>query len=479
MSRLFTRYKPCAIVLMWAAVLLIPSWGVGQDSEPGILTLEDLMFMVREHHPVARQAGLQTRRGEAGLRMARGGFDPKLYTSLDQKYYDDKSYFSHLDGGIKVPTWFGLEFKAGFEQQSGEYLNPERTTPAGGLLMAGVQLPLGQGLMIDQRRAALFAARINQQATEAERRLMLNDLLFNAAATYWDWVLSEYRLQVLRGARDLAAARFDFVRGSYTMGARAAIDTVEAYLQVQLFDQQIQEALIENTTVRLELSNFLWSESSVPLALDASTRPPDSLQWMAIPGVSSDSVEQWIARLGSDHPDLQRAALKLSVLEVERRLKADKLKPRVNLQYNLLAEPVGDAILSQISPANYKWGVAFEMPIFLRKERGDLQLTRVKQEEARLERDQKLLQWRNKIRTYAYALDNLEVQSRIAGETVANVRRLVEAERNRFENGESSLFVLNTRQVKLIEAELKWLALKTKQQQTGLALRWAMGTGWQ
>ncbi len=479
MTRPFTIVKCIAVVLTCIGGVCLPTSGAGQEGEPKVLALEDLLALVREYHPVARQAGLQTVRGEAGLQKARGGFDPKLYTVIDQKYYNGKSYFSHLDGGLKVPTWFGVELKAGFDQQSGEFLNPENTTPTGGLLMAGIQVPLGQGLMIDQRRATLFAARVYQKATEAERRMMLNDLLFNAAATYWDWVLTEYSLQILQDARSLAISRLDFVRGSYSLGSKAAIDTVEAFLQVQLLDQQLQEAQVENNTSRMELSNYLWAEGSTPLELEWATRPPDSLQWSPVPEVPSDTVEQWISRLAVDHPDLQRATLKLSALEIDRRLKADKLKPRLNLQYNLLTEPIGDAFLAQISPVNYKWGLEFEMPIFLRKERGDLQFAKVKLEEARLERDQKQLEWRNKVRTYAYTQENLKAQVQLAERTVENVRRLLFAERNRFENGESSLFLLNTRQLKLIEAEMKWLTLKTKQQKTGLALRWALGVGWQ
>ncbi|MCF8237618.1 MAG: TolC family protein [Saprospiraceae bacterium] len=479
MTSLLTRIKCLAIAFMCTSLICLPDRGVGQEGEPLVLSLEDLLNLVREYHPVARQAALQIQRGEAGLRMAKGGFDPKLYTAIDQKYYNDKSYFSHLEGGLKVPTWFGVEFKAGFDQQSGEFLNPENTTPTGGLVMAGLQIPVGQGLLIDQRRSALFAARVYQKATEAERRMMLNDLLFDVSTSYWDWVLTEYNLRILREARDLAMSRMEFVRGSFSLGAKAAIDTVEAFIQVQLLDQQLQEALVENNAIQMELSNYLWSDASIPLELKETTLPPDSLQWLVAPRLSADTVELWISRLALDHPDLQRAALKLSALEIDRRLKADKLKPRLNLQYNFLTEPVGDAFLSQISPSNYKWGLEFEMPIFLRKERGDLQLSKVKLEEARLVRDQKLLEWRNKVRTYAYAQENLQGQIQLAERTVQNVRQLLVAERNRFENGESSLFLLNMRQQKLIESEMKWMALKTKQQQTGLALRWALGIGWQ
>lgn len=460
-------------------LLLLMQGLVAQDKpEPSVLTPDDLIRLVLTRHPVARQADLQIRRGAATRLAARGGFDPKLYADLDQKYFDDKSYFSHLEGGMKVPAWFGAEVKAGFEQYSGSYLNPERTVPAGGLVAAGVNLSLGQGLWIDQRRATLFTARLYQQATVVERQLILNDLLFDATSTYWEWVSAAVGLQVFRNARDLAVTRLDYVRGSFRLGSRAAVDTLEAFLQVQTIDQQIQAAEVTEQQARLAVSNFLWTEDLEPLELAEDVVAPDPQTWVGQIWFNPDSLATWVSRVDLDHPEIRRYDLKLATLDVDRRLKAEKLKPRINVQYNLLTEAVGSDLVSQISPDNYKWGVEFAMPLFLRKERGDLQMARIKIEEARLGRDQKTLELRNKVRAYAMEQTNLAGQVDLLEQTVTNYRRMLNAEQTRFENGESSLFLVNSRQLKLIDVELKLVQTRVKFQKTGFALRWALGIGW-
>lgn len=441
-------------------------------------SVEDFVQLVRSHHPVAAQADLQLQRGEANLRSARGGFDPQLYTYVDQKNYDGTSYFSQLDGGMKWPSWFGVEVKAGYDQQTGVYLNPENTTPPGGLLVAGIQVPVGQGLLIDQRRAALFAARVYVRATEAERRWMLNDLLYNAVATYWEWVFAGNQLTILNEGRALAANRLDFVRESFKLGSRAAIDTLEAFLQVQTLDQELQSARVANQSARLALNTYLWSPDRKPLALQDGTVAPRLSNDIAGESMPPDSVLVWLSRLSIDHPDIQRYDLKLAGLEVDRRLKADKLKPKLNLQYNVLTEPVGSEIISQVSASNYKWGLEFAFPLFLRKERGDLQMTRIKMEETTLDRDQKLFEWQNKVRAYFFEIENLKDQMALMRETVTNYERMLFAERVRFENGESSLFLVNSRQMKLIDAELKQVELRTKFQKMNVALRWALGMAW-
>ncbi len=449
-----------------------------QIDSSGVLTLASVLQMVRANHPIAAQADLQLRRGQAGLKAARGGFDPRLYTNLDQKNYDGTAYYSQLDGGVRLPTWFGVEFKAGYNQQTGTYLNPENTTPPGGLAVAGIKVPIGQGLLIDQRRAALFKARIDVRAAEAERRWLLNDLLFQAASTYWEWVRSENQLAILNNARSLAASRLDFVRGSFVLGSRAAIDTLEAFVQVQALDQEVQAAQIDSRSARFSLSTFLWSPDGQPLELQDQVMAPGFVGVNQNQTVSADSVQQWMNRIEFDHPDILRYELKLNALDIDRKLKADQLKPKINFQYNLLTEPVGSDLIRDISPSNYKWGLEFEFPLFLRKERGELDMARIRLEETTLDRDRKLVEWQNKAKACLFESENLKTQIELMDQTVINYQRLLMAERNRLENGESSLFLVNNRQMKLIEAELKQNELQAKLRKTNVALLWALGIRW-
>lgn len=462
-------------VVMLGLSLCCGGNGYAQVRDSTSLSLDQFLDLVRAWHPMARQADLQLKLGEARLLAARGGFDPKLFTTLDQKYFDDKNYFSLLDGGAAAPTWFGLEFKAGLEQHRGLFLNPERNVPPGGLLYAGVSLPLGQGLLIDQRRAALFGARIFRDATEVERRLMLNDLFFDATLAYWEWAFSEYELRIFQDALDLAEERLEYVRGSYLGGARAAIDTLEALLQVQMLTQEREAALLENAQSRLALSNFLWTPDLQAFLLPAAVIAPDTLVTGGYLAPPPEMLATWLERVPVDHPDMQRYTLKLAELEVDRRLRADRLKPRLDLRYNFLTEYAGDNDLARFSPANYKWGLDFQFPLFLRKERGDLQMARIKLQDTGLERDRKLPEIRNKIRAYAMEQENLAGQIGLLSTATRNYRRLLDAERQRLENGESSLFLINQRQVQLIGAERKLLKTKLGYRKAQLALRWALG----
>ena len=79
------------------------------------LTEDAFISMVKQNHPLIKLSDLQPKYGDAYLLKAKGSFDPKVYGSLDQKYFDGKQYYSVGDYGIKYPTWYGLTLKTGVE----------------------------------------------------------------------------------------------------------------------------------------------------------------------------------------------------------------------------------------------------------------------------------------------------------------------------------------------------------------------------
>ena len=153
---------------------------IAQDSVITTLTFESFMNRVKTHHPIAMQADLKLNQGDAYLRKARGNFDPKAYSDVSQKYFTDKQYYSIINSGLKVPTWYGIEVSGGYSQNEGVFLNPENNNPAAGLWHAGVSVSVGKGLFIDERRAELKKAKIYIESTIAERTLLYNELLYDA-----------------------------------------------------------------------------------------------------------------------------------------------------------------------------------------------------------------------------------------------------------------------------------------------------------
>ncbi len=454
-------------------LLLIQAGNVmGQNGSQEVLGFEEYLAYVKKYHPVVRQANLHLKRGEAELLRARGAFDPKLEIDYSQKEFKGTEYYDILNSTFKIPTWYGLELKAGFEQNEGIYLNPERTVPPEGLFSAGISVSAGQGLIIDKRRADLRVARALRNRTAAERDLMVNEVLYEAAVTYLEWARLYMQLEVYEGFVENAEQRFDGISRSASTGEIPAIDTVEAEIVLQDRVLALEKTRIKVVKQQLDISNFLWLENHIPVELQPQIVPETGF---LLNGVDfAETMEDLLQDFSlENHPKLQALQAKLQALEVERRLKVNNLLPKLNLEYNFLT-PDPD-VVGNYDTSNYKAGLNFSFPLFLRKERGELKLAEFKLEEASLEVELNRRQIENKLQGLLQELESYRDQLRLSIRMVENYRQLLAAEERKFSFGESSLFLINSRENKLIEARLKQNELFTSFVKSKIELYQSLG----
>ncbi|MDZ4751066.1 MAG: TolC family protein [Flavobacteriales bacterium] len=462
-------------LIRFVVVSMICSIGIssyGQFAPDGVLTLDAFVQWVKENHPVSKQADLQLQRGNAIVQTARGSFDPKLWMDLDQKYFDEKQYFSHLDGGLKIPTWFGVELSSGFQENEGVFLDPENSTPGGGLFYAGISLPIGQGLFIDERRAMLRKAKLMERSTVEERKLLLNELIFEAGRTWLAWFKAYNSLIVYQEALGLAQFRFDAVKSTALFGDRPYIDTLEAGIQVQTRRLYVQQAELELANARARMAVHLWVDGLIPLEMEEFVRPPlaDDLP-MAMPPPEIMLMDSVVSR----HPALNIYEYQIDQFKIDRRWRAEQLKPVLDLQYKPLTEAIGADPLAGYSIENYRWGLGFSMPILLRKERGFLKLTDVKISEAEFELNMKEAEVVYRIRLYLNEYNSTRDQIALFSTTTRDFRSLLEGERQMFDNGESSLFMVNAREMSYISARVQLLELLVQNRNSILGASFAGG----
>ena len=446
-----------------------------------VFDLDTYLSWVRAYHPVARQANLLQAQAEAEQLYARGEFDPKFYGNYDRKSFDGKDYYTIGETGLSIPTWYGIDFKVSYNWTDGIFLNPEEELPAAGQAIAGVEIPLAQGLLFDMRRAQVKQANLLQTINEATRRQILNDLLLDAIESYWNWSYAYYQMQVIENALLFAQQRFEITRESYFQGFKPAIDTIESLIQVQIRQIELNDAHIAYRNSTLQLSNFLWYEQLIPLEVTPQLRP-GSLTFTPIPDIQQQ-LELLQANLDILHPDLIVLSLKQEQLAIKERLKLEYLKPKVTLKYNFLADGIdffeeannGRSEFGALWLENYKFGINASFPLWMRAARGDLQLVRLEITDNQFKIRQKNLEINNKIEALSQELATTFQQVDTYQAVVANYQRLLDAENEKFRIGESSIFLLNTREQKLIEAQLKLLKLKATYRKLEGKLQWAGG----
>ena len=416
-----------------------------------VLGFNEYLGYVKKYHPVAKQAQLTISVGQAQLLKARGGFDPKLEADYDRKDFQGTQYWDRLNATFKIPTYYGVEFKAGFDQAEGEFINRDETFPEEGLFSAGVKLSLARGFWINERMATLRKAKFFREQAKADQDLLVNQILFDASIAYFEWLRAHKDAAIFGRFLTNAQVRFEGVKKSALAGERAKIDTVEAKIAVQNRALSLEQAKVKLLKKSLQLANFLWIED-IPLELQPNVRPDYS---------PVEDVDQSLEILGKpldsftidNHPKLRSLGYKIDGLRVDQRLKANKLLPRIDVEYNFLTE--ASESFNSLNTNEFKGGFNFYLPLFLRKERGDLKLAKFKLRDAQFERDNAQVEIRNKVFAIYGELDSYVTQNDLIFNIVRDYQTLLSAEERKFSFGESSLFLINSRESKLIDSELK------------------------
>ena len=468
----------CWLLLLW---VFRPAGVAAQAfaADSLVLTAPDFYHQISHYHPLIRRADLLVAEARQQIREARGAFDPKLFSYYDQKQFGNSLYYEKWQTGLALPLLpAGLDLKIAYDRAAGRYLNPENTLPPTGLGMLGVSVPLGRGLFTDARRNALQQARLAPSLAAAEQLKLVNKTLLDAAKAYWDWYLAYAQFRLLQEGRQLALTRFEAVRRRALLGDAAAIDTTEALITVQERSQQMQAAALAMQNARLAVTAFLWQPAGTDLQ-PAELPPlaiPQPFRWQTTdPALLATLLE----RATNRHPELLALDLKRGQLQIEERFRRAALQPQVVLDANLLSRtrPLGEwGNTYGFGLENRKIGLDMTFPLFLRKERGKLQQVQIKIEQLDLDRQQTRRQVENRLLQAWNDISLLGQQNQTYEVMVGNQTRLVQAERAKFDLGESSLFLVNSRESKLIDMQLKQQELLAKQQKAYAELWFAAGT---
>lgn len=445
------------LLLLW----VVP-FGWAQEKENSIqqreFTLNDLEELLMANHPVVKQAQIVSVSAKAAIAQARGKFDPALKAAFNNKYFGNSDYYNHWNSELKVPLWLaGADLKVAYDRNTGMYTNPETTTPTAGLSGVGLSIPLGQGLVIDQRRSTLQQAKAMLAYAEAEQVKQINAIWFEAVRHYWDWYLAFRQYELLKEGVTLAETRFKAISTQTVLGDAPSIDSVEAAITVQERKMELAKYTVALKNNRVLLSNHLWSDSQQPLELPDHAVPylADSTHFSP----AALDISSLLTQAQEQHPELLKLESKSQQLRIEERYRKELLKPKLNVSGTLLSTRRN---FNELIPghydfnwSNYKMGVEFAFPLFLRTERAKLKEVRLKQENLyydQLVTDRHIA---NDITTKYNDLWAYSNQVELQVLSINNQEILLAGELQKFDLGESTLFIINTRETKLIDMRIK------------------------
>ncbi|ANW96448.1 hypothetical protein AXE80_09220 [Wenyingzhuangia fucanilytica] len=439
---------------IYIILLLCGLKNYAQVDSLNILSYKEFIFNVISEHPIAKSAHLKEKVANAKLLEAKGGLDPYLTSSIDQKDFDGKEYYNIFKNKIKIPTSLGVSLTGGFDNNSGYNLNPENTTTNQGLWSAGIEVDVLQGLLTNPRRTALKQAEVYQTIAKNQQLQLLNELVYEASKAYAEWQQYSSIYSILQDNLKLSERYLKNVKSSLASGEKTAVDTLEAtvYLQNNLIDLVKYKQLLAEK--RLKVENHLWLEN-IPIGLQSNIEPESNI----IPHKSDEIPLD--DNLDSIPIIAEKTAKKQSLI-LKQKLNREKLKPKLKVKYNQLLGTNVNNINPNFDIDNYKWGASLTFPIFFRSERGKYRESKYAVDEINYEIAYKKTEIHNKIVANKKNQHALIDQIELLEKNISGYQRLLQAETQKFNYGESSLFLINKRQEKLIESELKLLSSQNK-----------------
>jgi outer membrane protein TolC len=426
-----------------------------QEFNQGVLSFREYLGYVKKYHPLVSRANLEIDKAQAGLMQARGAFDPKIELDFDNKQFRGSQYYSILNSSFKIPTWYGIEVKAAFDDSQGIFVNPQNLGPNQGIATVGFSVPVAQGLFINQRIADLKSAKLQIQLSESQRRLLSLEVLYKASIAYFAWLKHFNEVEMYKEYLFYSQDRYKGVLRLIQQGDKPAIDSIETGIAVKTRELNLENAILKLNKSRLDLANYLWI-NDVPIETAENLKPEISLS-NNIEAVLNTGDLFDTQDIIASHPKLRMMETKIGMLDIERRLKANYLLPKIDLGYYYLSEPL---MFNSFRNDDYKVGLNFSFPIFLRGERGSLNMTKLKLKETKFELQQERLEIQNKIDAQQVEKSSFRKQSGQISNLVNDYKKMLDAEERLFSFGESSIFILNSRENNLISAKIQQIDLE-------------------
>lgn len=435
---------------------------------PNAMSLTDFLSQVDFNFPKLVSVRLESDLARAKLQEKSGAFDPVFSFGSDFLRYNPssapgKAYETQMtETSVDVLDRSGAKLQIGARLNNGRVKSPGTSTGAFGEYFVGAKIPLIRDRLINTKTIAEKQAILGVPLADQFIRQTRFEILQKAGEVYWDWVGAGEKLRVNKALLDIAKDRAEFVRKRVASGANPPIDNDEALAEVFRRQGSFEKAERDLQKAELKLQIFLWDREIVGAQKTIERTLIPYLPTAYNPS-QTDLAAAGQASALNDRPELLGIQLSRDIFTLDLELARNERKPALDLNINPGTDVGADGI-----GLTYKVGVFYSLP--LRQNTADGKIKQVGIKLAKLDLEEK--QTRQGIQVEILdAVSNIQqsYQRVIAAEQELSFsRRLERGERIRWEQGTSTLFLVNQRERGRAEAEIRFIDVRVELEQAYL-----------
>ena len=422
------------------------------DSEPvPVLRLVDVLNSVYESYPLLQSALLSRTIADGELLSTQGAFDLKLKgggTSGPLGYYKTNRY----GVGASQPLFSGGEIFGGYKVGHGNFQPwfKERQTDNGGEFSAGISVPLSQNRFIDGRRAAQYRATFGREAVEPEIQTQIISFVCDSTYAYWTWVAAGQNYKIAQRLLEIAQRRNEGLKTKVERGDLSAIELTDNARLIVSRETALIDARRKLQQSAIKLSLFLRTPDGRCI-VPSEDQLPDLFP-EADP-LDPEQMENDIHLAISNRPELVSLELLRKQYKVDLAQAQNMYLPSVDASL-FASKDVGAASSAKRDKTPFELEASLQVSVPLQRRKALGKIRAIEGKLARL--SVKIDFTRDKIRTdiqnvYAALLAAFNRVER-ARENLELARTMEQAERRKFELGESNLLLVNLREVATAKA---------------------------
>jgi outer membrane protein, heavy metal efflux system len=417
-----------------------------QDATKTIgLTEERVRESVLQHFPLLEEAAAKVEATRNEIIAAQGDFDTKVKFKSNnnyEDYYESKYIESSVEKMLPVG---GLTIYGGHRQGRGTFATYEQkmNTSTAGEVFAGLVLPILRNRAVDRVRLNNEFARIDNEIARRELLVKKNMYIHKGLSVYQKWKFSYLKLQTIRGLLKIAEDRHDMLERMYRAGNVEQIKVTDNLRSINKRKDELVKGQMEFEAISAELSLFLRDAQGNPM--DPAKLVPASLGYQPrplVPQIRLDTLPQ----------------LNILDMMIERNRQLNEFYenqalPALNVEALAARELAPNS--PRLTQDRMAIGLGFEYPLENRKARGGSVATSYKR--IALEKQRFWLGnefGANFDRTQMIVRQASE-RTRLTSQELEFAKTLAEAERRRWRQGDSDLFIVALREQDAADVEVR------------------------
>ncbi len=421
------------------------------------LSLSEVLKNI-DKHPLVAAYESKIKQQSAEVLISQGSFDTSLNFETYNRtigYYDGK--YSKLS--VKKPIAdIGALIEGGYRIGNEDFpvYEEDLKTLDGGEVFLSLTVPVLRNLFIDPQRARLIEKKLAEQIANYDISTFRLKLFAQTAKAYWKWVEMGNDLEIIRSIVDIANVRLEQLSQRSKLGDLPQIDAIDAkrtLMKRKAEERKIYQEYINRANT---LSLYLRDDQGEPIVVqNLNVLKPIKLKCEDL--AKRDKLVQSALEY---RPEIKVLDLQISQMEVSLELARNELLPNLDLKVTG-QDDLGSGQESLDQP-ELNLGALFSVPFERRVAKG--KILKAEQVIAELQSNKKFLKEQIVVELTVLHENYQRIceQINFAEKEEATSREVAEGERNKFNQGDSSLVIVNLREQDVAEAAIKVIKAKTE-----------------